>query len=171
MSQTIRIREAGTTDRPALEDCVAELQAFEQSIEPNRVDPAAIRGIYLNDLLAECSQKSGSILVAELAGRVVGFVCVLCRVDSQDIIEKEREHAYITDLVVLESFRRSGAGAELMRAAETLAQSRGATRIRVGVLAANSGAHRLYHKLGYSDQAVALEKRIDAAHQGTGRAE
>jgi ribosomal protein S18 acetylase RimI-like enzyme len=163
MNDPTRIREASTADRPALEDCMAELQVFERSIESNRVEPEAIRGKYLDDLLCECSKNSGSILVAEQNGRVVGFVCILCRVDSQDIIEKEREHAYITDLVVLEPYRRAGIGAELMRAAESLAQSHGATRIQVGVLAANSGAHKLYQYLGYSDREIMLEKGIGGA--------
>ena len=145
----ITIRPAGAEDRPALETCVAELQSFERSIEANRVEPEAIRGRYLDGLLAECTKTQGAILVAEVGGAVVGFVCVLGRVQSQDIIEKEREHAYVTDLVVLEPHRRAGVGAALMRAAEAHARSCGAVRIRVGVLAANTGAQRLYQGLGY----------------------
>jgi GNAT superfamily N-acetyltransferase len=156
----ITIREAAAIDRPALEDCMAELQAFERSIESNRVEPEAIRGKYIDHLLTECGKSDGSILVAEQTGRVVGFVCVLCRVKSPEIVEQEREYAYVTDLVVLEPHRKAGIGAALMRAAETRAGSCGATRIRVGVLAANTGAHRLYHQLGYSDREVVLEKRI-----------
>jgi ribosomal protein S18 acetylase RimI-like enzyme len=156
----ITIREAATTDRAALEDCMAELQAYERNLESNRVDPEAIRVKYIDRLLTECGKADGSILVAEQHGRVVGFVCILCRVESQEIVEQETEYAYITDLVVLESQRNAGIGTELMRAAETRACSRGATRLRVNVLAANIGAYRLYHKLGYSDREVMLEKRI-----------
>ena len=139
---------------------MAELQAFERSIESNRVEPEAIRGKYVDHLFAECAKSGGCILVAEQSGQVVGFVCVLCRVESREIVEKEREYAYITDLVVLDRHRKAGIGTELMRAAESRAFSRGATRIRIGVLAANAGAHRLYHKLGYSDREVVLEKRL-----------
>ena len=109
---------------------MAELQAFECTIERNRVEPEAIRGVYIDYLLAECQKSDGTILVAEANGQVVGFVCVLCRVDSEEIVEKECQHAYITDLVVLKPHRNTGDGSQLIQAAESLAQARGATRTR-----------------------------------------
>ena len=142
---------------------MAELQAFECTIERNRVEPDAIRRIYIDYLLAECQKSDGTILIAEASGQVVGFVCVLCRVDSEEIVEKERQHAYITDLVVLKPHRDTGIGSQLIQAAESRAQARGATRIEIGVLAANPAAHRLYQKLGYCDRDVILEKRLGAA--------
>ena len=139
---------------------MAELQSFELSIEGNRVQPEAVRGKYIDGLYAACGRTRGTILVAEIEGRMVGFVCILSRVESEVMVELIREYAYITDLVVLEPHRRSGIGAELMREAEYYARSRGASRIRVGVLAANSAAHALYRKLGYSDREVILEKTM-----------
>jgi ribosomal protein S18 acetylase RimI-like enzyme len=160
MGETVTIREAAANDRPALEACMAELQAFECAIEPNRVEPEAIRGVYIDFLLAQCAKSDGTILVAEQSGRVVGFVCVLCRLDSEELVEKDRLHAYITDLVVLPPDRSQGIGSQLLSAAERCAQARGATRIEIGVLTANSGAHDLYRKLGYHDREVILQKAL-----------
>jgi ribosomal protein S18 acetylase RimI-like enzyme len=160
MGSSVTIREAAANDRPALEACMAELQAFECTIERNRVEPEAIRGVYIDYLLSECQKSDGTILVAEANGQVVGFVCVLCRVDSEEIVEQDRQHAYITDLVVVEPHRKTGIGSQLIQAAESRAQARGATRIEIGVLTANSAAHRLYQKLGYCDREVVLEKRL-----------
>ncbi len=101
---------------------MAELQAYERTFEHNRVEPEAIRGIYIDYLLAECQKSDGTILVAEANGQVVAFVCVLCRVVSEEIVEKDRQHAYITDLVVLEPHRNTGIGSELIQAAESRAQ-------------------------------------------------
>ena len=159
----VNIRKAESSDRTALEVCFGELQSFERSIERNRAEPQSIRGRYIGDLLAECAKTSGAIFVAEVDCRVVGFVCVLPRVPSNNIIELESEYAYVTDLVVLEPFRRAGLGIQLMQAAEMHAVESGATRIRVGVLAENPGAHRLYRKLGYSDSEVILEKRMECS--------
>lgn len=156
----VTIREATGADRPALEDCMAELQAFECSIEPNRVPPDAIRGEYIDFLSAECGENDGTILVADRDGRVVGFVCVLCRVKSEEIVEKEPAYAYVTDLVVLESCRGTGIGTALLQAAEARAVARGAWRMRIGVLSANTVAHHLYRTRGYVDSEVILEKRI-----------
>jgi ribosomal protein S18 acetylase RimI-like enzyme len=81
-------------------------------------------------------------------------------VPRNDIIELEDEHAYVTDLIVLEPFRRSGISAQLMQKAERHAHDAGATRLRVGVLAANTGAHGFYRTLGYEDKEVVLEKQL-----------
>ena len=167
MTKVVTIREADDKDRSALEACFGELQDFERSIERNRAEPQSIRGPYIEGLLADCARTSGAVFVAEVNDRVVGFVCVLSRVPSDDIIELEGDYAYVTDLVVLEPFRRSGLGVQLMHVAEAHAVKSGATRIRVGVLAANLGAHRLYRKLGYSDSEIVLEKRMAPAHAKT----
>lgn len=160
MTPIAAIRKAEGKDRPALEVCFAELQSFERTIEPNRVEPERVCGPYIDLLLDDCEKKSGTFLVAESAGRVVGFVCVLARVPADDILEVEPEYAYVTDLVVLQEFRGSGLGAALMQAAEEYARQCGATRIRLSVLAANAGAHRLYQSLGYRDSEIILEKPI-----------
>lgn len=154
------IRPARPEDRPALEYAFAELQAFERTIEPNRADPRSISGPYLDDLFAECAKASGAILVAERSGRLIGFVSVLPRVTSDDIIELEQEYGYVADLVVLEPHRGTGIGTGLMRAAEAHAFEAGASRLRVGVLAGNARALRLYQHLGFQPQEVVLEKQL-----------
>ena len=161
MTNGITVRQADERDRAGLELCFDELQSFEHSIESNRAEASLIRDAYIHGLFDECAISSGAIFVAEAGSRVVGFVCVLSHVDSEDFIEKDREHAYVTDLVVLEPYRKAGIASELMRVAEAHASSSGARRLRVGVLAANSGAHNLYRKLGYRDREIVLEKTLD----------
>ena len=160
MTNAFTIRRADERDAASLEVCFDELQSFERSIEANRAEPSLIRKAYLRGLFDDCAKSSGAIFVAEVSNRVVGFVCVLSRQDSEDILERDREHAYVTDLVVLEPYRKAGIASELMRVAEAHAFSSGARRLRVGVLAANSGAHNLYRKLGYRDQAIVVEKTL-----------
>ena len=167
MTSALTIRQADERDTAGLEACFDELQSFELSIEWNRAEPALIRTAYIRGLFDDCAKTSGAIFVAEMSNRVVGFVCVLSRVDSQDILERDREHAYVTDLVVLESYRKAGIASELMRVAEAHAFSSGARRLRVGVLAVNSGAHGLYRKLGYRDREIVLEKTLGPTQEAT----
>jgi GNAT superfamily N-acetyltransferase len=158
--ENVTIREAESRDRSALVDCYHELQAFEQTIEPNRAEADDISEKYVDDLISWCAKYSGAIFVAEVQGEVVGFSSVLARVPSEDLIERDPEFAEITDLVVRQPYRRSGIGALLLEAAESHAVSIGATRLRICVLSANTDAHRLYQRCGFRDNEIVLEKRI-----------
>ncbi|MCA9092117.1 MAG: GNAT family N-acetyltransferase [Planctomycetaceae bacterium] len=124
-----------------------------------------IRESYIRGLFEDCEKSSGAIFVAETSDRIVGFVSLLSHLDSEDPIERFREHAYVTDLVVLEPYRKAGIASELMRVAESHAFSSGARRLRVGVLAVNTGAHNLYRKLGYRDLEIVLEKKLGDGNQ------
>ncbi|HJY07501.1 MAG TPA: GNAT family N-acetyltransferase [Bryobacteraceae bacterium] len=167
VTNAITIRQAYERDWASLEACFDELQSFEHSIEANRAEPSLIRNAYIRGLFDDCAKSAGAIFVAEMSNRVVGFVCVLSLLDSENIVERDREHAYVTDLVVLEPYRNAGIASELMRVAETHAFSSGARRLRVGVLAVNSGAHNLYRKLGYRDQEIVLEKTLGPTQEAT----
>ena len=155
------IRKATPEDRSALELCFVELQRFERAIEPNRTEPSTIAAEYIEELVADCVDHDGVILIAEEDDHVVGFACVLSHVRSSNVIEKHRDHAYVTDLYVRASERGRGIGDQLMRAVEAHAVKNGTSRIRVGVLAANDVAHGLYGKLGYRDYEIVLEKVLD----------
>jgi ribosomal protein S18 acetylase RimI-like enzyme len=163
------IRKATVQDRAELESCFAELQRFERGMEPNRAEPEAIACQYVDELLADCATHRGAVFVAEALDRIIGFACVLAETRSSDLLEQHRDHAYVTDLYVREGHRGEGTGAELMRAAEAHALANGAARIRVGVLAVNDIAHRLYRKLGYRDYEVILEKVLNADPLGDSR--
>ena len=154
----VTIRKATESDRSAILEGFNALQAYERSMEPNRADPADIAETYLRDLFADCKEGKAEILVAEIDVGVVGWVGVVPRHISDDILDHDREFAYITDLIVLKEYRGQGIGHRLLAAAEEYVASQGAGRLRVGVLAANAAAHRLYRTVGFRDYEVILEK-------------
>ena len=65
---------------------------------------------YMAFLLDRCERCSGNVFVAEVNDSVVGFVSVLAKVLPEEPDEDQAEYAYITDLVVLPSYRRQGLG-------------------------------------------------------------
>jgi len=156
----VMYRNAQPGDRRGLAECFCELQEFERTLEPNRADARKICREYIRGLFDDCAQHNGVVFVAESEGRIIGFVCVLGRMRSEEIIEADRDYAYVTDLIVRAECRRTGIGAQLMAAAEAHAVKCGARRLKVGVLAANMRAHRVYRRLGFRDNEVVLEKRI-----------
>ncbi len=89
---------------------------------------------------------SDDVLVAELAGEVVGWVHVsLCQ---SLVIE---EHAQILGLVVAGRWRNRGIGRRLMAAAESTARRRGVSLIRLRSGAARGDAHAFCRAIGYSE--------------------
>jgi ribosomal protein S18 acetylase RimI-like enzyme len=158
----IHIREYHLGDAPQVERCIVELQAFERAIEPNRADPETIAASYLAHILQKCLDQDGALFVAEAESTIVGFVCVFTHVDSGALIEAEREHAYVSDLLVLPAYRRQAIGRALLGQAEDYAARRGATVLKLDVLAANNGARAVYRAAGFQELEIRLQKRIGA---------
>jgi GNAT superfamily N-acetyltransferase len=144
MSGTSVVREYGPHDTSALRALVSELQDFERRIEPRLRPGAAMAESYMAGLHRRCRDSKGQVFVADVSGTVVGFVCVLAREVFTELDDPVGSCAVVTDLVVLPSYRRQGIGRSLLDRAETYARAAGARELRIGVLARNVDARRLY---------------------------
>ena len=99
----------------------------------------------IGERLADLSPRDNhAVLVAELHGRVVGWIHVQ---ESRLVVEQPRVD--ITGLVVDRGARREGVGRMLVEAAERWAADRGADRIRVRSNVAREDAHAFYPALGF----------------------
>jgi ribosomal protein S18 acetylase RimI-like enzyme len=146
-------------DAAALRACFVELQDWEHGIDRSLPEGEGIADEYLAEMLSECVASAGQVLVAEAAGCVVGFICVLAQVmPSKD--EAQEPYAYISDMVVRAGHRGRGIGRRLIAEAEAFARAAGVRHLRVGVLATNDGAHRLYRDSGFADYTVELRKTL-----------
>jgi ribosomal protein S18 acetylase RimI-like enzyme len=145
-------------DRRRLRSCVVELQDFERALEPALPKGEAMADRYLAYMLERCAGTAGRIFVAEEDGVVVGFVGVLARVVPEP--DEAQAYAYVSDLVVLPAYRRRGIGRALLERAEAYARREGAGTLRVGVLAKNEAAGRLYRSKGFSDYTIHLNKPL-----------
>lgn len=154
----MKIREFTSEDAAQVTGCITQLQEFERGLDTRVLPGRAVEDWYLDYLLAACAQTAGRVLVAEVDGEVVGFAAVQARVPNEDRDEEGYEYAYISDLGVRETHRGGGIGRALIEAAEDYARARGARWLRIGVLARNETAHRLYRRCGFADRLVMLEK-------------
>ena len=146
-------------DRAAVRACFAELQDVERGLEPAMPSGDAVADAYLDFMLARCAEWDGAVMVAEEDGAVVGFICVWARVPPDDPSEV-RFSAHVSDLVVLPAWRGRGIGRALLARGEAYARSRGAERLRIGVLAKNEDARRLYAASGFREVYVLLTKPL-----------
>jgi ribosomal protein S18 acetylase RimI-like enzyme len=154
------IREYRPADGSQIEACLVELQEFERLIDPNLAEGHTMAKSYLARMFARCSETLGKVFVAEFDGRLVGFISIWARVKSDSLEEQDFEYAYISDLVVLADYRGRGIGRALLRRAEEHSVMQGATMLKVGVLADNSVARRLYHDAGFQEYEVILVKHL-----------
>ena len=157
------IRQYRHDDTAAVRQCVVELQEVERAIDPRLRSGESMADDYWEYIQARCAEASGRVFVAEQGGAVVGFVAVLAAEPFTELDEPPGTYALVTDLVVLPSHRGHKVGARLLQHAEAFARAAGATELRVGVLAQNVAARRLYVGSGFVPHMEVFVKRLVVA--------
>lgn len=153
----ITVRQAGAADVESLVSLRAANARAHIALDPQayRVpDAEAVRRHFGDERTRE------RVLVAELAGRVVGMVEVVPNPAPPDHqILRPRPSAQI-HTVVLEDARGQGAGAALAEAAERWAAEHGIAYLTAGIHHGNAGAVRFYTAHGYTGSGISLARPI-----------
>lgn len=108
-------------------------------------------------------REDAAILVAELAGRVVGYAFV--RVEPESFVDALAATAWIHDIYIDESARGHGVGTRLMGATIAAAKELGSNNLMLSVAAQNEGARRVFEK--HSFRLTMHEMRLDLAEAVT----
>lgn len=101
--------------------------------------------------------ERGIVLVSEINGKIIGYICG--QIDSYSF-RSINPICEIENMFVLEEFRQKGVGKGLVNAFTSLAKEKGVKRLKVGVISQNLKAIAFYRYLGLSDFEVFLEKTI-----------
>jgi RimJ/RimL family protein N-acetyltransferase len=72
----------------------------------------------------------------------------------------KQKEAFIADIVIYDTFRRRGYGAQALKALEEGVKGMGIHRIRLQVFGHNLAARDLYEKSGYETVNIYMEKRV-----------
>jgi GNAT superfamily N-acetyltransferase len=153
------IRECRGDDAAAVRQCIVELQEFERTLDPRLRPGESMADGYWESIQAQCAEANGRVFVAEHRGIVVGLVAVLAAQPFTALDDPPGTYALVTDVIVLASHRGRGVGAQLLRHAEAFVRSAGATELRIGVLADNATARRLYLEAGFVPHLEVFAKR------------
>jgi len=118
-----------------------------------RVNRAALPENYPEYFFYEhLEQWPEAFLVAEVEGRVVGYVMCRVEVGFGYFTPLPLKKGHIVSLAVLEGYRRRGIGTKLMQEAiSALKNSYGAREVYLEVRVSNEPAIRLYKKLGFRE--------------------
>ena len=126
------------------------MQDYEATFEPDRRRDPNFAAEHWRDLQHRCAEKHGVMLIAEDAGKPVGWAFAYDENAELFVIAPERRHGYLAELFVMSQARGKGLGRALIHGCEDWARGRGHKLLTVGVLAKNPSAIRAYEGAGYA---------------------
>jgi ribosomal protein S18 acetylase RimI-like enzyme len=148
-------------DRPTLEAFMAGIQETERAFVPALKTGAEIAAIYTDHVLGRVAARDGMILIARGEGNVIGAICAWITEDDDMLLrEGARRHAYVSDLFIVEGWRRRGVARRLLEAVEAEMIRRGCREIRIDAKASNRDAVATYHAAGFVPYVISFAKPL-----------
>jgi ribosomal protein S18 acetylase RimI-like enzyme len=158
------LREYKPDDVPTLCTMVADCQDCLMALDPEQrmKREAGFGPAYVKLMLREIEEQCGTLLMCTIDERPVGFsASIMCPQSAYDELEYKPERiGRITELYVIREFRGNGIGAKLLCASEDVLRAKGCSRVELGVMPWNKGAHALYRKNGYAEKYVRMSKPL-----------
>jgi GNAT superfamily N-acetyltransferase len=131
----VKIRRAMPDDAEAVGRFWEALLEEQAEYDTRFVPAGDALARWQNDYREWVRAEMWRIFVAEMGGKVVGFVSAQPWYPAP--IYEAATEIYINELYVRPTYRRHGIGRQLINAVRQWAEERGATRIRAGVLSSN----------------------------------
>jgi len=144
------IRPARAEDYEPVCALFAEVDAFHAAARPDviRVPEAPVRSReFMGHVL---SSRDDLLLVAEQKGRLVGLIRAAVRSAPDAPMVVPKRYVAIEDLVVTKLARHRGYATALVEQVHDWARERGIQDVQLTVHEFNTGATRLYERLGYT---------------------
>jgi ribosomal protein S18 acetylase RimI-like enzyme len=156
---TAAFRCAEPGDADAIDRLICYLDAFHAQARPDmfRAPTGKPRG---DDFLARVLEDPfQTLLVAEQAGQVVGYVHVCVKQTPASSYKIGRRFGEIDSLAVLPQVQRLGLGRKLIQDALEWLSRQGVDDHQIAVHAFNDSALRLYQRCGFAPSVVMLRRR------------
>lgn len=147
------IRPAEERDYDAVERIMRQVHSMHVGWRPDiyiDIDPVLPHDRYLAHLAEQ------QIIVAEVAGEVVGLVIYLTRHISGGPM-KERRVLFIDSMAVEEQYRGQGIGHRLFDYVLQLCQEQRYDGLELQVNARNAAAKAMYEKYGFTEKSINME--------------
>jgi GNAT superfamily N-acetyltransferase len=145
----VRIREAVDRDWPAV---AALLRELGRPVSDDAEDDPGLRSVFQRYL----ARPDTAVLLAEQDRRVVAFLDMEFRVRLGLI----GPQAWIPDVIVAESHRRSGVGRALLDRAEALAREHGCWGMSLESATWREDSHAFYRRVGWRETGKSFTKSL-----------
>ena len=152
------IRQATDSDFHALMDLKMLCKEEEFRLSANLRPPHETREHYARYLRQHLEGSGSAVFVALDDGRLVAMI--QAKIYQAIPVMKVAQTGYISNLYVLEPYRRKGIGTQLVERAVGWLRERGAGVVSLEIHVANRAAIDLYRKAGFEDYTVKLSRRL-----------
>ncbi len=173
-SPELTLRPAEAQDCVALCRLYADFHEFHARGVPDRLRSLGAPEVFdctelsarLGDILRD---PDAVIIVAILAGEVVGLAEAYLRRDEEHPARVARCYGHLQSLMVVERARCGGIGARLVAAVERWARERGAAETRLDTWEFDAGPLPFYERLGFHTLRRTLVKSIQPGRDDANR--
>jgi ribosomal protein S18 acetylase RimI-like enzyme len=154
-----RIRPYQAADRPAVIDLFLRTSRQLKSNDPEVPIPKDFSHHFLPKLISKVQKGNGFLQIAELDGKVVGFILVV-KGRTGPGVKTRTGTGFVNELHVSPRHQGIGIGKRLLASAESECRKRGYDWVSLGVFPLNRGARAFYAKMGYEERFVFLGKTL-----------
>ncbi len=156
---TVTIRAAEQRDLAAIAELAGKLVRQHHAFDDARfmLVPNVEAG-YARFFAGELSHDETLILIAELAGNVVGYA--YARLEPRDWNNLLDACGALHDIYVAESARRQGVARRLVEAVRERLKVKGAPRLVLHTATKNEGARKLFSALGFRETMIELTSEL-----------
>ncbi len=157
----VEVRPARAGDIPGMTDLWGLMMAEHRALDPRLRFAAGAPQAAARQMRGSLRDRDTALLVAEAAGRVVGYV--LAYRQQRPPVAPLGDFAFVAELFVHPEFRRAGVGTRLVRAAMEALRGRGARSFELLASHATAAAVGFWRSLGFSDYMLLLRADLPGA--------
>jgi aminoglycoside 6'-N-acetyltransferase len=162
MTTSFTVRSATPQDTAVLDALDHASAIHHANVDPERWQVPSLEDVATHRRHWSTVKPRDEALVADAGGQVVGMVELWLRRPSPVPGSAMIQHLTVgLGIAVDPAWRGRGVGTALLQAAESWARERGATRMSLGLDAFNTGARRLYERVGYQTWGLEMDKVIE----------
>lgn len=152
-------RDMTLSDFGFYDQCESDLHRLHQEARPDLFKPCP--HFPKKRFQMQFDEPSVQLFLAEIDGAPVGMcVLELHQIPESHPLVCENTSAYISDIYVVESFRRQGVATALYREAVRRSKKLGAKRLELMVWPFNKSALAFYEGLGFTVRSYNLETKL-----------
>ena len=162
LTEKIVYRQAKFSDLDVITKMSKELYDFHQKYGWYENFKKNYKAILKRDISKTMKLKDSTVIVAEINGKIIGYVLVLMSPNPREPVEIYvwKKEAEIVDLFVKEGYRDLGVGEKLFKAAQEFSKKHGAQVLSVISSVKNKRAHQFYLREGMDSYDTVFVKRL-----------